>query len=247
MRALREAGPPLRRIVAAIPLALAVVIVLYVAGVENRALLLAIPFVAFVLVCFIDRDGWRIRMAMAEVAARQREHWRTGSLPIDPPSAESWLTEHPDARPAERASVLVTAGRREEGMAILNAAVGETPTEAVGIARLRLSLDPSVVDDATAHAALETLERLPEFTALPAEERRYHRLAARWSIAWMRIRVGEPWRADFANAVRDLGPFKVSRRYQVFHAIQQFALPIAYIGALLIVWGLGLTDALLRG
>ena len=52
---------------------------------------------------------------------------------------------------------------------------------------------------------------------------------------------------DFADAIRDLGPFQVTRRYQVFHAIQQFALPIAYIGALLIVWGLGLGDALLRG
>ena len=142
MRALREAGPPIRWIVAAIPLALAAVIVLYVAGVENRAVLLAIPFVAFVLVGLIDRDGWRIRMAMAEVATRQREHWRTGTLPIDPPSADAWLIEHPDARPVERASVLVTAGRREEAIALLDAAVGETPTETVGIARLRLTLDP---------------------------------------------------------------------------------------------------------
>ncbi len=246
MRALREAGPPIRWIVAAIPLALVVVIVLYVAGVENRAVLVAIPLVAFVLVCFIDRDGWRIRMAMAEVAGRQRQQWRTGSLPIDPVSADAWLNEHPDARPAERASALVTAGRREEAMALLDVSVGETPTETVGIARLRLSLDPAVVDDATAHVALDTLERLPEFGALPAEEQRYHRLAARWSIAWLRIRAGEPWRTDFAGAIRDLGPFRVSRRFQLFHAIQQFALPIAYVGALLIVWGLGLADALLR-
>ena len=247
MRALREAGPPIRWIVAAIPLALAAVIVLNVAGVDNEAVLLAIPFVAFVLVSLMDRDGWRIRMAMAEVAARQREHWRTGSLPIDPPSAETWLIEHPDARPVERASVLVTVGRREDAIALLDAAVGETPTETVGIARLRLTLDPAAVEGAVKHTALERLERLPEFAALPADERRYHRLAASWSIAWLQIKRGSPWRGAFAAAIRDLGPFHVPLRYRVFHAIQQFALPIAYVGALLIVWALGLGDALLRG
>jgi hypothetical protein len=241
MRALREAGPPIRWIVAAIPLALAAVIVLYVAGVDNQAVLLAIPFVAFVLVGLIDRDGWRIRMAMAEVAARQREHWRTGTLPIDPPSADAWLIEHPDARAVERASVLVTVGRREDAIALLDAAVGETPTETVGIARLRLTLDPAE------HTALESLERLPEFAALPADERRYHRLAASWSIAWLRIKRGAPWRRDFAAAIRDLGPFQVPFRYRVFHTIQQFALPISYVLALVIVWALGLGDALLRG
>ena len=246
MRALREAGPPIRWIVAAIPLALAVVIVLYIAGVENQAVLLAIPFVAFVLVGLIDRDGWRIRMAMAEVATRQREHWRTGTLPIDPPSAEAWLSEHPDARPVERASVLVTVGRREEAIALLDAAVGETPTETVGIARLRLTLDPTIDDDAPERTSLERLERLPEFAALPASEQRYHRLAASWSIAWLRIKAGTPWRGAFAAAIRDLGPFHVPLRYRAFHAIQQFALPIAYVLALLIVWVLGLGDALLR-
>ena len=108
MRALRDAGPPIRWIVAAIPLALAVVIVLYIAGVEDRAVLLSIPFVAFVLVCLLDRDGWRIRMGMAEVATRQREHWRTGTLPIDPPSADAWLSEHPDGSwPLHREAAMV--------------------------------------------------------------------------------------------------------------------------------------------
>jgi hypothetical protein len=246
MRAMREAGPPIRWIVAAVPAAVLVVIVLYVVGVRNQAALLAIPFVAFVLVALIDRDGWRIRMAMSEVAGRQREHWRTGALPIDPPSADAWLSEHPDARPAERASVLVTAGRREEAIALLNAAVGDTPTETVGIARLRLTLDPSIDGDAAERTAFERLERIPEFAALPAEERRYHQLAASWSIAWLRIKRGAPWRRGFASAIRNLAPFHVSLRYRVFHVIQQFALPIAYLLALLIVWALDLGDALLR-
>jgi hypothetical protein len=138
MRALREAGPPIRWIVAAIPLALAAVIVLYVAGVNNEAVLLAIPFVAFVLVGLIDRDGWRIRMAMAEVAARQREHWRTGRLPIDPPSADAWLIEHPDARAVARAAVLATAGRHEEARSLVESIDRDTPLDALNLARLRI-------------------------------------------------------------------------------------------------------------
>jgi len=32
----------------------------------------------------------------------------------------------------------------------------------------------------------------------------------------------------------------------LFHAWQHYALPVAYVGALLIVWGLGLLDVLTR-
>ncbi len=169
MRALREAGPPIRWIVAAIPLALAAVIVLYVAGVENRAVLVAIPFVAFVLVGLIDRDGWRIRMAMAEVAGRQREHWRTGTLPIDPLSADAWLIEHPDARPAERASVLVTVGRREEAIGLLDAAVGETPTETRRNLRgFGCRWTRQCVDDAAEHGRSRASSVCRSSAALPA-------------------------------------------------------------------------------
>ena len=141
MRALREAGPPLRWIVAAVPLALAVVIVLYVAGVHNRAVLVAIPFVAFVLVCFIDRDGWRIRMAMAEVAGRQRERWRWGRIPIDAMSADAWLAAHADAPPAARASMLGTLGRHEEALELVRSASAETPQDALNLARMRILFD----------------------------------------------------------------------------------------------------------
>ena len=127
MRALREAGPPVRWIIAAIPLAVAVVIVLYVAGVENRAVLLAIPLVAFVVVCLIDRDGWRIRMAMAEVAGRQRERWQWGRLPIDAIVRRDWLAAHADAPPTARASVLATVGRHEEALELVRSASAETP------------------------------------------------------------------------------------------------------------------------
>jgi hypothetical protein len=203
------------------------------------------PFLAFVLVGLVDRDGRRIRMAMAEVAARQRERWRTGTIPLDPLSAEAWLAANPEAKAADRASVLVTAGRIPEALTLLDEAVGETPSETVGIARLRLTLDPGLTDDASGRTALERFERLPELAALPEDERRYHRVAAAWSIAWLAIRDGRPWRSAFADAIRHLGPGRVPLRYRVFHAIQQFAMAIAYVLALLIVTLIGLTDLLL--
>ena len=239
MRALREAGPPIRWIVAAIPLALAAVVVLYVAGVRNQAVLLAIPLVAFVLVCLIDRDGWRIRMAMAEVASRQRERWRWGRIPIDAISADAWLAAHADAPPAARASVMATVGRHEEALDLVTSASAERPQDAVNLARLRILFAAEGRGDHSVEEALAMLAAAPEMGGVPPEERRSQRLALAWSIAWLRIRAGEQWRTEFADAVRDLGPFQVTRRYRVFHAIQQFALPIAYVLALLIVWASG--------
>jgi hypothetical protein len=243
---MRDAGPPFRWILAAIPVALIVVIVLYVAGVENRAVLGATPLVVFILVGFLDRDGWRIRMAMAEVAVRQRERWRWGTLPIDPISAEAWLSAHADAPPAARASVLATAGRHEEARALVEASTADTPQDAVNLARLRILFAAEANGNHAVDDAVGALEAAPETAQVPEEERRAQRLALAWSLAWLRIRAGEPWRDDFARAIRPLAPFRVRGRYQVFHAVQHYALPLAYVGALLIVWALGLADVLLR-
>ena len=154
---------------------------------------------------------------------------------------------HADAPPAARASMLGTLGRHEEALELVRSASAETPQDALNLARMRILFAAAGRGDRSVEEALAALDAAPEAAAAPPDERRYQRLSLAWSITWLRIRAGEPWRTEFANAIRDLGPFQVTRRYQVFHAIQQFALPIAYVGALLIVWGLGLGDALLRG
>lgn len=246
IRALRDAGPPFRWILASIPVALIAVIVLYVAGVESRAVLVATPLVVFILVGLLDRDGWRIRMAMGEVAVRQRERWRWGTLPIDPISAEAWLSAHADAPPAARAGVLATAGRHDEARALVESATAETPGDAVNIVRLRTLFGAEARGDHSIEGAVDALAATPEMANVPAEEVRNQRLAMAWSLAWLRIRAGEPWRDDFAAVIRPLAPFRVRRRYQVFHAVQHYALPLAYVGALAIVWGLGLVNVLLR-
>jgi hypothetical protein len=246
IRALREAGPPTRWTIAAIPAALVLVIALYLAGIDNRLVLLATPFAVFVAVCFLDRTGWMVRMAIAELGVRQRERWRWGSLPIDSLGAAAWLQRHADAPPIARAPVLATAERHDEARALVASATAELPQDAVNLARLRILFDAEARDDHSVAGAVASLDATPELAAVPAEERRAQRLSVAWSIAWLRVSAHEPWRDELADAIRDLGPFRVAWRYKLFHAWQHYALPIAYVGALLIVWGLGLLDVLTR-
>ena len=245
IRALRDAGPPIRWLVAGGVASLLFVVVLFVVGVRDGRALVAVPFVVFVVVCAADRRGWLVRMATAELALRQRDRWTWGKLPIDPIAAEAWLAAHADAPPEVRATVLGTAGRHGDARALLDAATAEEPADALRLARLRILFAAEAAGAHSIEDALATLDRTPELAEVPADERRYHRLSLAWSIAWLRIRAGEPWRDDYAEAVRSLAPFRVPLRYQLFHAIQQYALPFAYVGALLIVWGLGLLDVLL--
>ena len=100
----------------------------------------------------------------------------------------------------------------------------------MNLARLRILFAAEARGDHSVESALAALDGAPEVAAAyRSNERRTSGSSLAWSIAWLRIRAGERWRTEFANAVRDLGPFQVTRRFQVFHAIQQYALPIAYV------------------
>ena len=246
IRALRDAGPPIRWLIAAGGGSLLLVIVLFVVGVRDNRVLVALPFFVFVAVCAADRRGWRIRAATAEVAARQRERWQWGALPIDPLAADAWLAAHGDAPPEVRASVLATAGRHEEARALLERATPGTALDQVRLERLRILFAAEEAEDRSIDNALARLEQVPALADVPPDEQRYQRLSLAWSISWLRIHAGERWRDDFAEAVRPFAPFRVPPRFLVVHAIQQYALPIAYAGALLIVWIFGLLDVLFR-
>lgn len=243
-KAIRLAGPPIRWLAAAGVISLVVVIGFALVGIREPAILIATPAVAFAIACSLDRDGWRIRMATGELAALQRRRWTSGRLPADPLSAEAWLVAHPDAAALDRAAALVTAGRIEEARVVADAAVGENPEEVVRLTRMRLTVGAAAGDSALGPESVEAFGRLPELAVIAASERRYHLLSLAWSIAWLQIRADRPWRPAFAGMLRRLGPFRPPWPYFVFHAIQQFTLPIAYVLAWLIVSWLGLTDAI---
>lgn len=244
MRALRDAGPPIRWLITAGIASLLLVVVLFVAGVRDGRVLVLLPFFVFLAVCAADRRGWRIRTATAEVAARQRERWQWGRVPIDPLAADAWLDAHADAPPEVRATVLVTAGRQDEARALLETASPKTSLDRVRLQRLRILFAAGAAEDHSIDGALARLDRVPELADVPADEQRTQRLSLAWSIAWLRIRAGEPWRDDLAAAVQPFAPFRVPPRFLFAHAIQQYAFPIAYAGALIIVWALGLLDVL---
>ena len=245
IRALRDAGPPVRWLIVAGILSLALVVVLFLGGIRDGRVLVAVPFLVFVAACAADRKGWRIRMATTELAVRQRARWQWGRLPVDPIAADAWLAAHGDAPPEVRATVLVTAGRQDEARAVLETASPETVADRVRIERLRILFEAEAADDHSIEDALAALDRVPELADVPADEQRTQRLSLAWSMAWLRIRAGEPWRDDLADAVRPFAPFRAPLRYRFHHVVQHYAFPIAYVGALLIVWGIGLMDVLL--
>jgi hypothetical protein len=232
---MRNAGPPTRWLAIAAVLSAIPIVLLYLVGVDDVTPLLALPFLAFALVGRLDRDGWRIRLAMAELALRQRAHWTWGKLPVDPISAESWLAVHPDAPPEARASVMATAGRYADARALVAAAKAETPVGAVRLARLRTAFAAEDAGDHSIANALEILDRTPELRELPPAEQRYQRLSLAWSMAWLRIRSGDAWRAELAAAIRAFAPFRVPMRVRLFLVIQQYALAIAYVVAVAVV------------
>ena len=244
-RALRDAGPPTSWLVISAVCCLVPIALLYLAGLDNVVALLAVPFLVFAIVARLDRDGWRIRMALSEVAYEQRRRWRWGTLPVDPTTADAWLSANPDAPPEVRASVMTTAGRDAEARALVEASNTAAPAEAIRFARMRILF---ATEDSGRHSfvdALAALEATPGFDVLPSEERRYQRLTLAWSVAWLRIRSREAWRHDLATVLRPMAPFRAPRRYRLFHTLQQYALAIAYLGALAATWAIAtLADAL---
>lgn len=242
IRALRDAGPPTRWLLVAVVVSLIPMVGLVAAGVTDLRVLLAMPFVALIVGAALDRDGWRARMAMADIAGRQRDRWHWGTLPIDRLSAEAWLEAFPDAPAAARAGVLATAGRHAEARALVDTATPDGPTDAANLARLRILFAAESAHELAIEPAIESLDQSPEMAALSDEDRRYQRLSLAWSLAWLRIRDREPWRVEFATAVRGLGPFRVPWPYRAFHATQHYALAISYALAVLIVSAFGLTS-----
>ena len=233
-RAVREAGPPIRDVIGGAILAFIVIAVGWVAGPLRPVpwpLWMAIPVVILTAVAARDRDGWNVRRAMAYVALQQRARWTRGKIPATPALARAWLANpsNDDANGLERTSALVISGDIEAARATIDDFVPTTPVQAVAAVRLRSylrALDTGTVDIEPVRAAAG---------GLSDDDRRYQLTATAFAQVWLDIEARRPWRQRFAAVVRDLGPFRIPRRFEAAIAVQQFAAPIAVLLAALIM------------
>lgn len=180
-----------------------------------------------------DRDGWRIRRAMAYVAIQQRARWTRGPLPATPSLAQAWLDDpaNADASALERTSALLTIGNLATARAILDTFEPTSDVQAAAAARTRSylgALETGTMDMAPIRAASD---------GLGDDDRRYQLTAAAWTQAWLDIKAGRPWRQRFAHVVRDLGPHPLPVRVLVLISVPQLAAPIATVLATIIVAG----------
>lgn len=225
-RAIRNAGPRDRDVAAGAILSVAVVATAWLTGILQSVpwpAWMVIPVVILTTVGVADRDGWRIRRAMAYVAIEQRRRWTRGRIPATASIARRWLTDpsNADASGPERASVLFMAGDVAAANAALDGYVARDATEAAGTARVRSvfrARETGVVDMDAIRAATE---------GLADHERRYQLTSAAFSQAWLDIEAGRPWRSAFAEAVRSLGPHPVPLHVGLWIAVQELAAPIA--------------------
>ncbi len=225
-RALRDAGPRDRDVLAGAIVSGLLIAVGWWAGPLRDVpwpAWAAIPVVILTAIAVADRDGWRIRRAMAYVAIRQRARWTRGRIPTTPSLARQWLLDpaNAGASGAERASVQFMAGDIAAASATLDA---YHPTGAVELAS-RTRMLAVVRARGTGLVDLDAIRRATE--GLTGDERRYQLTAASFSQVWLDVEAGRPWRIGFAHAVRELGPHPVPPHIAAMIGVQEMAAPIA--------------------
>jgi hypothetical protein len=226
---MRDAGPPTAWVLAAFGVGAPVLGLALVASGPTR-LLLEVAWLAILAApSVLDRDGWRIRIAMAWLAAEQRRRLRaTPRLPRTPAGADRWL-ERPAARDAglTQASVLMMAGRIAEARRLVEGHAVDDPEDRARVARMLAAIDGlerGRLDATAADAAID---------ALPEDLRPYHRLSLAWSKAWVEAANERPWRREFARESAGFSPVGIPRRFLAFALLQQTLAPI--VGLILVV------------
>ena len=234
-KALRDAGPPMGQVIAAVILG-GVVDVVVAFG--SRGMLpfwsyVVPPFVLTLAVSLADRDGRVVRGAIAVVGMEQRRRAAGRAVPATPAAANRWLASPPpDATRFERAAALITAARPAEAAAALDTVEPASPADVVRLIRLRASAAAAMDRDAQLD-----LGAIRAATAdLPPDDQRYHVLSAAWTQAWLDLTRERPWRARFAPVAREFAPYAIPAPLRLVLCVQQFAGPIACVlgGAIVI-------------
>ena len=113
---------------------------------------------------------------------------------------------------------------------MLESAPATEPEDRARAARMLTAIDGLEHGSADTRAAEEAI------AALPPDLARYHRLSLAWSMAWVDIAQGRPWRAAFARASASVRPGDVPVRYLVWQALQELlATVVTAIGLLMLV------------
>jgi hypothetical protein len=228
----RDAGPPNRIVIPA--LIVGGLLLGSALAIEDapRALLIATGLVIMTVPSVVDVDGWRIRFGMAWLALEQRR--RSLDVPFPPRTpagAERWLADTRTGHAGlARASALLTAGRPTEARAIVDAHSITSPEDEARVARMRAAIDgleTGTVDTTAARAAISRLAGV---------DRRYHELSLAWSIAWIAVQNGRPWRAEFARASRGVPIPDIPWRYRAWVALQELLLPVVGIFVVVVGW-----------
>lgn len=233
-RLLRGAGPPIPWDLAGLAAGGILLAVGAVVLPPARWLVNVVAIVAFAAPGLLDRTGWRVRVAMAQLTTEQRRRMPGARLPRTPAGADRWLARpesEPD--PLTQASVLLMAGRTNEARAAIDGFVPTTDDDAARVSRMLAAvdgLDTGVVDTSTADAAI---------ARLPPEARRYHRLALAWSVAWVDASNRRPWRERFAAAADGLDWSGVPLRFRAWHVAQQLAALLAGLALIVVLVLLG--------
>lgn len=225
---LRDAGPPNTWVVVAMVASLPFLMLATATSGAVRLWSVAVWLLVLAVPSILDRVGWRIRIGMAWLAAEQRRRIGDVRLPRTPAGAERWLDQSA-AKDAglTQASVAMIAGDLAEARRLVESYDVADAEDRARVARMLAGIDGlerGQVDPAAANTAID---------ALPAETQRYHRLSLAWSIAWVDVMNGRPWRRAFAEASRGLSARGIPARYVAYGVFQELLLPI--VGALVVL------------
>lgn len=228
-RLMRDAGPPNTWVLTAFLAGAPIIGLALVASGATRLLLVIVWIAILTAPSILDRDGRRIWIGMAWLAAEQRRRLQAPlGMPRTAAGADRWL-EQPAARGAglTRASVLLIAGRTRDARQLVESHPVEGLEDRARVARMLAAIDGlenGRVDPTVAEAAIE---------ALPADAQSYHRLSLAWSTAWVEAVNKRPWRRAFARAADGIGLNGIPLRYLAYGAFQELLAPI--IGLFLVV------------
>jgi hypothetical protein len=221
------AGPPTWAVLVAFVLGGLLGTVLYGLRILSFVGGVAVLLVAVTIPAILDQDGWRIRLAMAWLAAEQRR--RMSDLPRTPAEADRWLARSlDDSSPFVRASVLMTAGRMDEARRVVESApVGSAEDRARATRMLAAleGLETGKVDSAAATMAID---------ALPPDLRRYHQVSLAWSVALVDSTHRRPWRRGFADASRGIRWSEIPMRAPFGLSVYELLASVV-VGAILLV------------